>query len=189
MTDSLFPQPARNRKATVWRFAAPAFFRHCVESGDQRENGSNSQGLYSFPLLVPGHYTLTVEKDGFQSETVSGIEVLTASVSTVDVTLKVGIETQTVSVDASVPLLETETSTVAQVVENKSITNLPLVDRRSAQLQRLNGFVVIQTLCWRLVFCTMRMAPAVRMHTTKTMMNNQPVCSAGCLTRWIKRRP
>jgi carboxypeptidase family protein len=113
-----------------------------VESGDQRINTSNSQGYYSFPLLLPGHYNLVVEKDGFRSETISGIEVLTASVSTIDVTLKIGIETQTVSVDASVPLLETETSAVAQVVENKSITDLPLVDRRSARLQRLGGFVV-----------------------------------------------
>lgn len=68
--------------------------------------------------------------------------MLTASISTVDVTLQVGLETQTVNVEASLPLLETETSAVAGMVENKSITYLPLVDRRSAQLQRLNGFVV-----------------------------------------------
>ena len=40
------------------------------------------------------------------------------------------------------PLLQTETSAVAKVVENESVTNLPLIDRRASQLQRLNGFVV-----------------------------------------------
>ena len=113
-----------------------------VESGDQRENVSGSEGYYSFPLLLPGHYQLKVEKDGFESETRSGIVVLTATVSNVDVVLKVGSAAQTVNVDASVPLLQTETSAIANVVDNASITDLPLIDRRSQQLQKLNGFVV-----------------------------------------------
>jgi outer membrane receptor protein involved in Fe transport len=113
-----------------------------LESGDHRENVSGNEGYYSFPLLLPGHYELKVEKDGFESQARSGIVVLTATASTVDVTLKIGSETQTVNVDASVPLLQTETSAVASVVDNASITDLPLIDRRSQQLQKLNGFVV-----------------------------------------------
>lgn len=113
-----------------------------VETGDHRDGTSGKEGYYSFPLLVPGHYDLTVVKSGFQTEAQTGIVVLTGSVSTVDVTLKVGSETQVVNVDASVPLLQTETSAVAKVVENESVTNLPLIDRRASQLQRLNGFVV-----------------------------------------------
>jgi len=113
-----------------------------VESGDKREKTSGTEGYYSFPLLLPGHYTLNVEKQGFQSQTQSGIVVLTANITSVNVTLQVGLETQVVNVEASLPLLETQTAAVAGVVENKSITDLPLVDRRSAQLQRLNGFVV-----------------------------------------------
>jgi outer membrane receptor protein involved in Fe transport len=113
-----------------------------TESGDHRESGSSNEGYYSFPLLLPGHYDLKVEKTGFETQTQSGISVLTGSVSTVDVALKVGSDVQTVSVDASVPLLQSETSSVAQVVQNESIKNLPLIDRRSAQLQRLSGFAV-----------------------------------------------
>jgi Carboxypeptidase regulatory-like domain/TonB dependent receptor len=113
-----------------------------VETGDHREVTSGNEGYYSFPLLLPGHYDLKVEKAGFETEAQTGILVLTASVSTVDVSLKVGSEKQVVSVDASVPLLQTETSAVAKVVENESVTNLPLIDRRASQLQRLNGFVV-----------------------------------------------
>lgn len=113
-----------------------------LETGDHRETASGKEGYYSFPLLVPGHYNLAVTKQGFESETQTGILVLTGTVSTVDATLKVGSDTQVISVDASVPLLQSETSAVAEVVKNESITNLPLVDRRSQQLQRLNGFVV-----------------------------------------------
>jgi hypothetical protein len=113
-----------------------------VETGDHREVTSTSEGYYSFPLLLPGHYELKAEQEGFETQRQSGIVVETGNISTVNVSLKVGSTTETVDVDASVPLLQTETSAVAQVVENASITNLPLVDRRSAQLQRLNGFVV-----------------------------------------------
>jgi hypothetical protein len=113
-----------------------------VETRDHREGVSTDQGYYSFPLLLPGHYNLTVEKEGFETQREAGIVVETASVSTVDVTLTVGTVSQSVDVDASVELLQTETSALAHVVENKTITNMPLLDRRSAQLQGLNGFVV-----------------------------------------------
>jgi hypothetical protein len=112
------------------------------ETGDHRETISTAEGYYSFPLLVPGHYELKVEKPGFETETQHNITVETGSISTVDVTLAVGTATETVNVDASVPLLQTETAAVAHVVENQTIVNMPLLDRRAAQLQRLNGFVV-----------------------------------------------
>ena len=113
-----------------------------TETGDHRALVSTSEGYYSFPLLLPGHYDLKVEKEGFETQNQTGIVVETGAISTVNVTLKVGSATQTVDVDATVPLLQTESSAVAHVVENASISNLPLIDRRSAQLQRLNGFVV-----------------------------------------------
>lgn len=130
------------RDATQAAVAGAKVMLTRVDTGDRREATSGNEGYYSFPLLVPGRYTVTVEKPGFETETQTGIIVLTGSVSAVDVILKVGSETQTVSVDATVPLLQTETSAVAHVVENQTIVDMPLVDRRASQLQRLNGFVV-----------------------------------------------
>src|SRR4051794_12672263 len=71
-----------------------------VETGDHREVRSSGEGYFSFPTLLPGHYQLTAEKDGFQTQTQTGIVVETASISTVDVSLKVGSAGETVSVDA-----------------------------------------------------------------------------------------
>jgi outer membrane receptor protein involved in Fe transport len=113
-----------------------------TETGDHREAVSTDEGYYSLPLLLPGHYDLKVEKEGFQTKTETGIVVETASISTVDVTLSLGSVTESVDVNASAELLQTETSAVSHVVENQTITNMPLLDRRSAQLQGLNGFVV-----------------------------------------------
>jgi hypothetical protein len=51
-----------------------------------------------------------VEKEGFETQAENRIVVETASISIVDVTLKVGSATETVSVDATLPLLQTESS-------------------------------------------------------------------------------
>jgi hypothetical protein len=113
-----------------------------VESGDTRQEHSTNEGYYSFPLLLPGHYDLKIEKAGYETQDEKGIIVETGAVSTVNVTLAVGAVATTVSVDATVPLLQSESSAVADVVENQTVTNMPLIDRRSGQLQRLSGFVV-----------------------------------------------
>ena len=113
-----------------------------VETGDRRQAVSGAEGFYSFPLLIPGHYELTVEKDGFRTQRETGITVETASLSTVNVTLSVGSVKQSITVQATVPLLRTGTSAVANVITHRAIADLPLIDRRSLQLTRLNGFVV-----------------------------------------------
>ncbi len=66
----------------------------------------------------------------------------TGQVSTVDVELPVGSLSQVVDVAAEVPLLQAESAAVSGVVENQTIKDMPLLDRRSAQLQGLSGFVV-----------------------------------------------
>ena len=113
-----------------------------VETGDTRQQHSTSEGYYSFPLLLSGHYDLKIEKDGYETQDQKGIIVETGTVSTVNVVLAVGAVAQTVDVEATVPLLQSQSSAVEDVVENQTIVNMPLIDRRSSQLQRLSGFVV-----------------------------------------------
>jgi hypothetical protein len=112
-----------------------------ADTGDRREASSNGEGYYTFPLLVAGVYDLSVQKDGFQSQTRKGIKVETGQTSAVDVTLALGDVSQSVSVDATVELLQADTSAISNVVENSTIVDMPLIDRRSTQLERLNGFV------------------------------------------------
>ncbi|MBI1898055.1 MAG: TonB-dependent receptor [Acidobacteria bacterium] len=56
--------------------------------------------------------------------------------------MELGAVTESISVEATAPLLQTESSTVGAVVENRTIVNMPLINRRAAQLARLTGFVV-----------------------------------------------
>jgi hypothetical protein len=113
-----------------------------VDTGDRREAVSNTGGYYSFPLLQPGIYDLTIKKDGFQAQTSKGIKVETGQVTNVDVALTVGEVTQQVNVEAVAEQLQTDSSAISHVVTNETITDMPLIDRRSYQLTRLNGFIV-----------------------------------------------
>jgi hypothetical protein len=113
-----------------------------TDSGEHRQAVSSGEGYYVFPLLVAGVYELSVTKQGFQKQSRTGIAVSTGQISTVDFELAVGTATESVTVTSEVPLLQGESASVNAVVENESIADMPLLDRRSSQLQRLNGFVV-----------------------------------------------
>ena len=113
-----------------------------TDSGFKREVLSNDQGFYVFALLPPGLYQIAVNKVGFKPLTRSGIVLETGNSRTVDLQLELGAMNETINVEGAAPLLQPETSSVAHVVESRSIENLPLIDRRAAQLIRLNGFVV-----------------------------------------------
>ena len=107
-------------------------------TGITRETKTNASGLYSFPELLPGTYTVAAEHTGFKRQIQSNITLQVQQTVRVDIALSVGEVSQAVEVTSSAPLLSTEDATVGQVVENKRITELPL---KRAQLPATNGAI------------------------------------------------
>jgi len=116
-----------------------------VETGVTLTAISNEEGEYTVPLLQPGRYRLTAEASGFRTLERSGIVIESGRVARLDVSLEIGEVTQTVEVAASLPLLESETSTVGQFIENKTVTDMPLNGRRVGELLKLMGNSVFIT--------------------------------------------
>ncbi|MEO7648991.1 MAG: TonB-dependent receptor [Bryobacteraceae bacterium] len=112
------------------------------DTGETWTATSGSQGNYVLPLIKPGRYQLDVEKPGFKSYRQTEIVLETSSQQRIDIRLDVGAQAERVSVEASLPQLQTETSAVASVVDSRTIAEMPLINRRAAQLARLSGFVV-----------------------------------------------
>jgi hypothetical protein len=102
----------------------------------------NEQGDYTIPNLQPGLYQLIAEHQGFRRTVVSEIELLVNQTGRVDVVLEVGAVAETVEVTGVVPLVESETSSVGQVVERNLISNLPLNGRAVFQLALLTPATV-----------------------------------------------
>ena len=108
-----------------------------VETGAKRDTVSNDAGNYVVPLLPPGSYQVTVQKAGFRQVTRSGVILQVGQVARVDFTLDLGAVSDSVVVSASAPLLEQETSALGQVVDQRSVENLPLNGRSSFRLVQL----------------------------------------------------
>ena len=113
-----------------------------METGESYATATNETGNYTIPFIKPGTFELMVTTPGFKQYTRAGIRLDTASNVRADAVLEVGEVTESVTVEADVPLLKTENSSVGGVIKNTSIANMPLLGRRAAQLVRLSGFVV-----------------------------------------------
>src|SRR4030095_4289241 len=81
-----------------------------VPTGRIYETVSSDAGLYSFPNLDVGPYTLTVEQAGFKKFTRSGLVIAISNRSVVDLKLEIGEVSQTIEVTGEAPLLAPATS-------------------------------------------------------------------------------
>ena len=95
-------------------------------SGGKSVTKSTSAGVYRFPDLPIGTYTVTVSAQGFQTKVNKGVMVQVNTTSALDVQLPAGEVSETVTVDASAPRIETESSEIGGTVSNKQIEDLPL---------------------------------------------------------------
>jgi hypothetical protein len=105
---------------------------------------SDAKGDYSIPSLNPGRYSVRAEKTGFQVALSNGMIVQVGQSTRVDFQLHLGAVTQTVEVTSSVPLLQTASSTIGQVIANEPVHDLPLNGRDFLSLAVLSPAAVTQ---------------------------------------------
>ncbi|MGB8591521.1 MAG: TonB-dependent receptor [Candidatus Acidiferrales bacterium] len=110
-------------------------------TGLTRNATTADNGLFRFPALPAGTYALSAEKSGFAAAKLERIEVLVDEIATVDVALALAQSTQTVTVESSVTLTDTETAHLGGVINEAQVTTLPLNGRDFAQLALLNAGV------------------------------------------------
>src|SRR4051794_31195233 len=108
-----------------------------VGTGFERTAVSSAEGFYSIPSLRPAEYKLTVEAVGFRPFTATNISLQADQRGTVNVKLELGSVTETVSISASAAQVDTATSTIKQVVDQRQIVELPLNGRNAATLTLL----------------------------------------------------
>jgi hypothetical protein len=93
------------------------------------EASANAEGGYYIPYLIPGTYRMTIEGQGFKKYVRDGITLRTNEQPRIDVVLEVGALTETISVEASAPLLETETATAGQVMDGAVVVKIPVMQK------------------------------------------------------------
>lgn len=98
---------------------------------------SNDQGRYNAPDLVVGPYEITASKSGFQTTVQKSVNVTVGSQLVVNVTLQVGQEQQTVTVESEVSQVETQSTAISSLVSHQQMRDLPLNGRNFEQLLNL----------------------------------------------------
>ena len=103
---------------------------------------SNEAGNYVLTAMTIGTYDLAATSEGFQTLLRPNVPLSAGSRVRIDLRLQVGAVTETVEVTAEVPLLESETSSLGQAIENKTITQMPLNGRNYQELAMLTAGVL-----------------------------------------------
>ncbi|MBW8748641.1 MAG: TonB-dependent receptor [Acidobacteria bacterium] len=103
---------------------------------------SNDEGNFNITNVTPGAYTLRVEATGFASVTLSGIQVDPNIGRRVDVTMKVGDSTTSVTVEANANTVQTESASVGQLITQEQVKNIQLNGRNPLYLAQMEPGVV-----------------------------------------------
>ena len=102
-------------------------------TGQSRHAVTTSEGLYSFPDVLAGVYTVTISAPGFHTSQTNNTEVSINTVIRVDAQLQVGERADTITVEANAAAIQTESADVHVALSSQAITELPLPGYRSYQ--------------------------------------------------------
>lgn len=113
-------------------------------TSERRTSTTDTGGNYQFVNLVPGRYRIDIESSGFKHLTRDEIVVEVQATVRIDAAMQVGDVGQVVEVQAQTPLLQTETSSLGQVVDSRKVQEMPLNGRNVLNLVALVPGVVPQ---------------------------------------------
>src|SRR5437867_3784920 len=111
-------------------------------TGITYQQSTTGAGLYNFPALPVGSYTVTVEAPGFKTAKLTKNTVVVNTPLSLDVALEVGQFSEVVSVEIQTETLQTTNATIGNVVTSKAVTELPLNGRNPLTLLVLEPGVV-----------------------------------------------
>ncbi len=102
---------------------------------------TDANGEYFFSPIKIGHYSVSATAQGFQTTTQENVTVNIQDVLNVPLTLKLGMQTETVTVTTAPPMLQSENASVGQVMTTQTINNTPLAGRNWVYMAQLTAGV------------------------------------------------
>ncbi len=107
-----------------------------VDTGQSRTVTSDAAGEYTVPQMPTGNYTVLAEMTGFKATALSNVQVGVDQRVRIDVTLEVGQMSESVTIEATTPLVQTNSSELGTTVDEEQIKTLPLNGRNFVSLTR-----------------------------------------------------
>jgi len=100
----------------------------------QLKTTSSASGVYALSSLAPSVYNVTARYSGFEAYTEAGLQVRADASVTVNIILKPGSDSTTVTVNAETEQVDVTTGTLSQVIGTSQVNELPLNGRNAAAL-------------------------------------------------------
>ncbi len=113
-------------------------------TGILRDTKTNTSGDYIFVEVQPGTYEVDFENAGFKKNVQKNVTVDINAVITLNSTLQIGAQQETVEVTSEAPLVDTTSTQLGAVVDNRSVNELPLNARDTYQFLQLQPGVQSQ---------------------------------------------
>ncbi|HEY3840719.1 MAG TPA: carboxypeptidase regulatory-like domain-containing protein, partial [Bryobacteraceae bacterium] len=100
-----------------------------TETSISQSTETNDLGQYHLLFVNPGTYRMTVQMTGFRTFARENLLLTLGEAATLDVTMEVGSQTETVTVSAQAPLLDAEKADRGTVIDQKNLSSLPILAR------------------------------------------------------------
>lgn len=116
---------------------------HGIATGIDRVVTSDSAGNYTVPSLQPGNYSVTVQASGFANYKLASITLSVDQTVTANAKLGLASTGEVVHVQGAAPLLDAATTTLGQVIDQKTVQEIPLNGRHFLDLTNLTPGTVV----------------------------------------------
>jgi hypothetical protein len=110
-------------------------------TGATQKQPTNSAGLWAFPSIAVGTYSITVEMPGFKTAKRTNVVLVTDTPAVLNISLQLGDTHDVVNVESSAEILNTSTATLSNVTEKEAVSTLPLNGRNPLSLIVLDAGV------------------------------------------------
>jgi hypothetical protein len=114
-----------------------------LTTGVDRVATSDSEGNYTIPSLQPGNYSVSVQASGFANYKLASVTLQVDQSVTVDVKLGLASTGEVIQVQGAAPILDAQTITVGQVIDQKTVQEIPLNGRHFLDLTNLTPGTVV----------------------------------------------
>src|SRR6267154_1305526 len=101
-----------------------------TETGIERPLSTTDAGVYTATFLQPGHYQVTISKEGFQTYVRKNLLLQVGQTLNIDAQMVVGTEVSEITVTGEAPLIESYRTESSQTVSQTQVENLPIAARR-----------------------------------------------------------
>jgi hypothetical protein len=108
-----------------------------TETGTSLTLSTNETGYYEANLLLPGRYRLSAEANGFKKTLRDGVVLPLSTRLEIELKVEIGAVSETISVTAQAPLLDTSTVSSGRVLDNRSVMDLPVIANNTMVLVKL----------------------------------------------------